>query len=59
MQRTRVILADDHKLLLDAVKNLLEPEFQVVGTFGDGHTLVEEAPALSRMSLCSTWVCQL
>jgi DNA-binding NarL/FixJ family response regulator len=46
MQRTRVILADDHKLILDALKNLLEPEFQVVGTFGDGHTLVEEAPAL-------------
>jgi DNA-binding NarL/FixJ family response regulator len=46
MQRIRVILADDHKLILDALKNLLEPEFQVVGTFGDGHTLVEEAPAL-------------
>jgi len=46
MQRIRVILADDHKLILDALKNLLEPEFMVVGTFGDGHTLVEEAPAL-------------
>ena len=46
MQRVRVILADDHKLILDALKNLLEPEFQVVGTFGDGHTLVEEAAAL-------------
>ena len=46
MQRIRVILADDHKVILDALKNLLEPEFQVVGTFGDGHSLVEEAPAL-------------
>jgi len=46
MQQTRVILADDHKLILDALKNLIEPEFQVVGTFGDGHALVEGAPEL-------------
>jgi DNA-binding NarL/FixJ family response regulator len=46
MQRTRVILADDHKLILDALKNLIEPEFEVVGTFGDGHALVEGAPDL-------------
>jgi DNA-binding NarL/FixJ family response regulator len=46
MQRTRVILADDHKLILDALKNLIEPEFDVVGTFGDGHALVEGAPDL-------------
>ena len=46
MQRTRVILADDHKLILDALKNLIEPEFEVVGTFGDGHALVEGAPEL-------------
>jgi DNA-binding NarL/FixJ family response regulator len=46
MKRTRVILADDHTLLLDAIKNLLEPEFEVVGTFVDGHALVEAAPEL-------------
>ncbi|HYW73783.1 MAG TPA: response regulator transcription factor [Pyrinomonadaceae bacterium] len=46
MQRTRVILADDHKLILDALKNLIEPEFEVVGTFGDGHALVEGAAEL-------------
>jgi DNA-binding NarL/FixJ family response regulator len=46
MKRARVILADDHVLLLDALKNLLEPEFEVVGTFQDGVELVEAAPAL-------------
>ena len=46
MQRTRVILADDHKMILDALKSLIEPEFEVVGTFGDGHALVEGAPDL-------------
>lgn len=47
MKRPRVILADDHTLMLDALKNLIEPEFEVVGTFADGHTLVEEAPKLN------------
>jgi len=46
MLRTRVILADDHTLILDALKNLLEPEFEVVGAFNDGRALVDAAPAL-------------
>lgn len=46
MQRTRVILADDHVLILGALRSLLEPEFEIVGTFADGHTLVDEAPKL-------------
>ncbi len=46
MLGTRVILADDHTLMLDAIKKLLEPEFEVVGTFGDGCALIEAAPAL-------------
>jgi DNA-binding NarL/FixJ family response regulator len=46
MKRPRVILADDHLLLLDAVKKLLEVEFEVVGTFADGRALVDGAAAL-------------
>jgi len=44
--RTRIILADDHSMILGALKTLLEPEFEVVGTFTDGHSLVEGAPKL-------------
>ena len=47
MKRARIILADDHTLMLDALKNLLEPEFEVVGIFPDGLALVEGAPALN------------
>lgn len=47
MKRTRIILADDHLLLLDAFKRLLEPEFEVVGTFSDSQALVEAAPELN------------
>jgi DNA-binding NarL/FixJ family response regulator len=47
MKRPKVVLADDHPLMMDALKNLLEPDFDVVGTFTDGHALVEGAPKLS------------
>jgi len=47
MKRPRVILADDHTLILDALKNLLEPEFEVVGTFADGRALMEGAASLN------------
>jgi len=45
MLGTRVVLADDHTLMLDALRKLLEPEFEVVGTFADGCALVEGAPS--------------
>ena len=47
MLSTRVILADDHRLMLDALKKLLEPEFAVVGEFGDGLELIRAAPQLT------------
>lgn len=43
---TRIILADDHRILLDAIKSLVEPEFEVVATFEDCQTLLEMAPEL-------------
>ena len=46
MKRPRIILADDHTLMLEALKNLIEPEFDVVGLFGDGQSLVDNAEAL-------------
>ena len=46
MKRARVILADDHNLLVDTFKAFLEPHFDVVGTFADGHRLVQGAAAL-------------
>src|ERR1044072_2558413 len=47
MKRHRVVLADNHTIILDSLKNLLEPEFEVVGTFADGHALMEGAPDLN------------
>jgi DNA-binding NarL/FixJ family response regulator len=47
MRPTRVVLADDHTLVLEALKSLIEPEFEVVGMFADGLALVNEAPSLN------------
>ena len=47
MNRIRIVLADDHCMFVDALKKFLEPEFEVVGTFNDGCTLVNEAPRLN------------
>jgi DNA-binding NarL/FixJ family response regulator len=35
-----ILLADDHTLVLQALKKLLEPEFTVVGTVSDGRALL-------------------
>ena len=45
-KRTRVLLADDHRLLADALKSILEPKYEVVGTVGDGRALLEAAEKL-------------
>jgi DNA-binding NarL/FixJ family response regulator len=37
----RILIADDHQLLADACKNLLEPEFLVVGMVTDGRDLAD------------------
>jgi DNA-binding NarL/FixJ family response regulator len=37
----RILIADDHQLLADACKNLLEPEFLVVGMVADGRDLAD------------------
>jgi len=47
MKPPTVVLADDHPLIMEAIKNLLEPEFEIVGMFTDGRDLVETAPKLN------------
>ena len=42
----RILIADDHQLLADACKNLLEPEFSVVSTVTDGRDLADAVAAL-------------
>jgi DNA-binding NarL/FixJ family response regulator len=43
----RVLLADDHKILVEAFRKLLEPSCEIVGTVFDGRSLLEKAPLLN------------
>ena len=40
--RARLLIADDHTLLAEACKNLLEPEFEVVAIVDNGRALVRK-----------------
>jgi DNA-binding NarL/FixJ family response regulator len=46
MGRVRILLADDHNLVLEVFKRLLEPEFEIVACVPDARTLLSVAPAL-------------
>ena len=46
MRRARVLLADDHRLLLEAFEKLLQPHCEVVGTVSDGRALLTAARKL-------------
>jgi DNA-binding NarL/FixJ family response regulator len=46
LSKVRVLLADDHPLLLKAVVSLLGPTFEIVGRVADGKSLFESAMKL-------------
>jgi DNA-binding NarL/FixJ family response regulator len=45
-RRPRVLLADDHLLVAEALTSLLTPEFDLVGVVEDGRALIEAAEKL-------------
>lgn len=46
MSRARVLLADDHKIMAEGLKGLLEPHFDLVGVVEDGRAMIEAAQRL-------------
>lgn len=46
MTRPRLMLVDDHTILVEAFRKLLEPFYDVVGSVADGRALLEVAPQL-------------
>jgi len=44
--KPRLLLADDHTIVVDGLRRLLEPNFELVGTVGDGWALLESAERL-------------
>ena len=45
-RRSRILIADDHKLMAELCKEFLEPEFDVIGTAGNGQELLRMAVKL-------------
>jgi DNA-binding NarL/FixJ family response regulator len=46
MKRPRVLVADDHTLVVDGLRKILEPECDVVGAVEDGRSLLAAAEQL-------------
>jgi DNA-binding NarL/FixJ family response regulator len=46
MRRTRILLADDHAMICAGFQKLLEPQYEIVGTVGDGLALLKSVPQL-------------
>jgi DNA-binding NarL/FixJ family response regulator len=46
MRRPRILIADDHHLMAELCRNLLELEFEVVGTIDNGRALIHAASEL-------------
>ena len=44
--KPRILLADDHRIVIDGLKQLLEPDFEVVGSTGDGRSLLKASLTL-------------
>ena len=46
MKRTTVLLADDHAIVGEGLRRVLEPAFEVVGVVADGRAMVKTAQKL-------------
>jgi len=46
MHKPTILLADDHNIILEAFRNLLEHEYEIVGTVADGIALLKVAVEL-------------
>ena len=46
MNRARILLADDHRMVAEGLKRLLTPEFELLGVVEDGFALIEASKKL-------------
>jgi DNA-binding NarL/FixJ family response regulator len=44
--KARILLADDHTIVVEGLRALLEPEFQIIGTVADGKSAVKAVESL-------------
>src|SRR5262249_35813498 len=44
--KPRIVLADDHTIVMQGLRALLEPEFQIIGSVADGRAAVKAAASM-------------
>jgi DNA-binding NarL/FixJ family response regulator len=47
VSKARLVIADDHSIVLEAYRQLLEPDYTIVGTASNGQELLAIAPQLA------------
>ncbi len=47
MSRSKILIADDHSMVIDGLRVLLEPEYEVVGAVNDGRAVAAEVQRLN------------
>ena len=53
MVKPRILIADDHAMIAETLRMLLEPEFEIVGIVHDGRALVSQAMKLHPQVIVS------
>ncbi|MFM8398321.1 MAG: response regulator, partial [Pirellula sp.] len=46
MNRVKVLIADDHRIVADGLRTILEPQYDLVGIAENGRSLVDKATTL-------------
>jgi len=59
MSRARVLLADDHTLVAEAFRKLVEPHYEVVGIVADGRALIAAARSLKPDVIVTQSQCEV
>lgn len=47
MKRPKILIADDHSMVVDGLRALLEPEYEIVGAVNDGRSVLPEVQKLN------------
>jgi DNA-binding NarL/FixJ family response regulator len=47
VNRAKILIADDHSMVVDGLRSLLEPEYEVVGAVNDGRAVLSESQRLT------------
>jgi DNA-binding NarL/FixJ family response regulator len=58
LRSIKVMLVDDHPLVLEAIRQLLEPRFRIVGTVQESAKIIPVRSNLVQTSFCWMAACR-